>query len=303
MGRRATRTREAGKWETRMTPKKEQKGPPIQPDISNGTERVPVPGELPQPLDFAYIARSVLDRRDEPGRAARPPIPFYPGCSCGPGPCDPEDCSCAAEHGFLYSSDGVLLLLGDRGQQRPLYECNSACGCSADCRNRLVQHGVSRRLAVRPADGKGLGVFAVDQVPRGGFVCEYAGELVALSEARSRLAEHPENHILVIREHAANPDGNGSRSFATCVDPTKQANVGRILNHSCDPNLAVVLVRIDGLAPTVAFFASRDIAEGEELCWDYGAAAAGGSLPGARPCLCGTAKCRGRLPSLNPFTD
>jgi SET domain-containing protein len=79
------------------------------------------------------------------------------------------------------------------------------------------------------------------------------------------------------------------------VDATETGNVARYLNHSCGPNLAVVPVRVpgDGPRPLLALFATRAIAAGEELTFDYGSHAASVS---ARPCLCGHARCRGRLP-------
>ncbi|MEL7138634.1 MAG: SET domain-containing protein-lysine N-methyltransferase [Pseudomonadota bacterium] len=56
------------------------------------------------------------------------------------------------------------------------------------------------------------------------------------------------------------------------------------LNHSCAPNL--------GLLGEITYGARRDIAEGEELCFDY---ATGDDDDWEMECACGAAVCRGRI--------
>jgi hypothetical protein len=60
------------------------------------------------------------------------------------------------------------------------------------------------------------------------------------------------------------------------------------VNHSCEPNAAF----LDGLMLT----AVRDIAEGEEITWDYGTAIDEADF-GGFPCACGAARCRGAVRS------
>jgi SET domain-containing protein len=52
------------------------------------------------------------------------------------------------------------------------------------------------------------------------------------------------------------------------VDARKYGNVGRFVNHSCDPNMVVIRV-VDDFSnrktPMSAFFTVRDVAAGEEL--------------------------------------
>ena len=103
-----------------------------------------------------------------------------------------------------------------------IYECNDACGCDARlCRNRVVQRGVTLPLQVpslapaahfgfahsascasfceperRPARAaqvfrctpraKGWGVRCKRRIPAGGFVSEYAGELLTEAQAHAR---------------------------------------------------------------------------------------------------------------------
>lgn len=56
------------------------------------------------------------------------------------------------------------------------------------------------------------------------------------------------------------------------------------LNHSCDPNV--------GIQGQISFFAMRDIAEGEELSFDY---ATGDDDDWSMDCSCGTSQCRGTV--------
>ncbi|XP_048396510.1 histone-lysine N-methyltransferase SETDB2 isoform X1 [Stegostoma tigrinum] len=78
------------------------------------------------------------------------------------------------------------------------------------------------------------------------------------------------------------------------LDATKEGNVGRFINHSCDPNLMVQSVFVDTHdknLPWVAFFTNRYIKAGSELTWDYRYST--GSMPEEEiPCLCGSVNCR-----------
>ncbi|XP_036599803.1 histone-lysine N-methyltransferase SETDB2 [Trichosurus vulpecula] len=81
------------------------------------------------------------------------------------------------------------------------------------------------------------------------------------------------------------------------LDATKEGNVGRFLNHSCNPNLFVQNVFVethDRNFPWVAFFTKRHVKAGTELTWDYGYEA--GSMPEKEiPCQCGFHTCRKRM--------
>ncbi|XP_037043697.1 histone-lysine N-methyltransferase eggless-like [Bradysia coprophila] len=81
------------------------------------------------------------------------------------------------------------------------------------------------------------------------------------------------------------------------MDAKKHGNIGRYINHSCDPNLFVQNVFVDThdlRFPWVAFFAKRYIAAGTELTWDYNYVV--GSVPGKRLfCECGAQNCRRRI--------
>uniref|UniRef100_A0A3Q1FGT1 Histone-lysine N-methyltransferase SETDB2 n=1 Tax=Acanthochromis polyacanthus TaxID=80966 RepID=A0A3Q1FGT1_9TELE len=83
------------------------------------------------------------------------------------------------------------------------------------------------------------------------------------------------------------------------IDASREGNVGRFINHSCQPNLFVQNVFTDSHDPSfpvVAFFTSRAVVAGTELTWDYGS-----DSPASSPwqqeavCLCGADGCRQRF--------
>ncbi|XP_053384935.1 histone-lysine N-methyltransferase SETDB1-like isoform X2 [Mercenaria mercenaria] len=59
-----------------------------------------------------------------------------------------------------------------------VYECNSRCKCDKRCRNRVVQNGLSNRLQVFKTEKRGWGLRCLDDIPKGGFICIYAGQLL-----------------------------------------------------------------------------------------------------------------------------
>ncbi|XP_039301848.1 histone-lysine N-methyltransferase eggless isoform X2 [Solenopsis invicta] len=89
----------------------------------------------------------------------------------------------------------------------------------------------------------------------------------------------------------------GADEAVYIMDAKTTGNIGRYLNHSCDPNVFVQNVFVDThdvRFPWVAFFALQYIKAGQELTWNYSYDV--GSIPGkVIICKCGAANCRGRL--------
>ena len=81
------------------------------------------------------------------------------------------------------------------------------------------------------------------------------------------------------------------------MDAKSIGNIGRYLNHSCNPNVFVQNVFVDThdlRFPWISFFASAFIRAGQELSWDYNYEV--GSIPGKELyCSCGSEQCRGKL--------
>ena len=128
---------------------------------------------------------------------------------------------------------------------------------------------------------------------KGSFVCEYAGEIISAETAKKRSKKDKMNYILYVVE---NFHREKKRIFA--IDPTSIGNIGRYINHSCDPNLSKKLVYVDEMYPRVALMAKTDIRPGTELTFDYGSIENRNSLSenGGTKCLCGSKNCQGFLP-------
>ncbi|KAM7063593.1 histone-lysine N-methyltransferase SETMAR isoform 1-T1 [Molossus nigricans] len=286
-----------------MAASEEEPEAPTEPlDVACGLENVPVgvwpPGAEPEP--FQYTPDHVAG----PGADTDPAEITFPGCTCLSGPCVPGTCACL-RHGDNYDEDACLQGLGlAAGCAQPVFECNALCPCPGHCGNRVVQRGLQLALQVFRTADKGWGLRTLQSVPRGRFVCEYAGEVLGFSEAQRRVrlqTEHDSNYVIAVREHVSR-----GRVMETFVDPARLGNVGRFLNHSCEPNLLMVPVRVDSMVPRLALFAARDILPGEELSYDYsgrfphqvGSGDEGRPEDGKprKPCHCGSRACAAFLP-------
>ena len=67
----------------------------------------------------------------------------------------------------------------------------------------------------------------------------------------------------------------------------------RFINHSCNPNLQVEKWYVNRV-PRLGLWAKRDIAAGEELCYNYSVKWDGDAMH-AQTCYCGSEQCTGYL--------
>ncbi|KOB52308.1 Histone-lysine N-methyltransferase SETMAR [Operophtera brumata] len=230
----------------------------------------------------------------------------YNGCYCKQG-CPDSVCVCLQQsHGNNYDritingEDVFRICWKPNDNTYPMYECTSKCPCNPTCGNRVVQRGPIDGLTVRPCENKqkGLGLFTLHLIPNRAFICEYAGEIITKSQALARIQENEskkhDNYIFCLNEHTS------TETTQTFVDPSQFGNIGRYINHSCDPNCCVVPVRCDTLIPKLAIFACKDIQPNEELTFRYGTDCEFNhsfiTKLTAKNCLCNTDKCQGYLP-------
>ncbi|KAG2235423.1 hypothetical protein INT48_005773 [Thamnidium elegans] len=241
-----------------------------------------VDNELPS--NFIYIDELVYTDPVQP-----PDSNFLFSCNCSPS----ADCSHACHDFHTYDKSGRLLL----SQGTAIYECNQTCECSTKCRNRVVQKGRSIPLQVYKTKAKGWGVRSNQSIPKGTFVEEYIGEVIQVKEGDQR------GHFYDKIGCSYLFDMDFAQSeFATkyVIDSFILGNVSRFFNHSCTPNLAVFAVfhdSADNQMHRLAFFASRDIAKGEELCFDYNGRGDGSLVEPADgaaryECHCSSPECR-----------
>lgn len=194
--------------------------------------------------------------------------------------------------GQSYDSDGLLIHREFSSAQKPILQCHQNCKCqSSVCLNRVVRQQSYAKLETFSTDRKGLGVKSLAPVARGQFICEYLGEVLDATEAQKRLSyqlEESGNYLLTVREHY-----HSSSPQVVAIDARHYGNISRYINHSCEPNLAGIIVKIGNDLPRLGFFAKNDIKTGDELCYNYGNEQ---SLLSVTKCQCGSDSCRGFLP-------
>nr|XP_023021602.1 probable histone-lysine N-methyltransferase set-23 [Leptinotarsa decemlineata] len=224
------------------------------------------------------------------------------GCLCLSECKEDTNCSCVKRSGTNYDYENILdtenYIIQDNNIRIPSYECNRNCTCNnVICGNKLVQFGPRKGLVVRACDNqiKGLGLFTLRNLKAGNFVCEYAGEIITENEAKKRFEVYKElkkvNYIFCINETY------GTRKQKTFIDPTVYGNIGRYINHSCNPNCKLVVIRENDMLPTLGIFANRDINENTELTYTYGDSNDNHETEEQRkPCYCNSTNCNKFLP-------
>lgn len=120
-------------------------------------------------------------------------------------------------------------------------------------------------------DKGGFGVFACQPVTAGELLVVWGGEVVT-GELLHQLPPRAQMHSLQVEENMY-------------LVPTRNAEPADYINHSCEPNA--------GLRGQISLVALRDIAPGEEVCFDY--AMSDSSPYDEFLCGCGSANCRQRV--------
>ncbi|XP_075159350.1 histone-lysine N-methyltransferase G9a [Haematobia irritans] len=240
-------------------------------DISNGRELCPIqalrnentvmPVEESDQImlpDFRYVTDTIIlqnsvqiDRRVSQMRI----------CTCLDGCITADRCQCTGASGQnWYTAEGRLSSEFNYEDPAVIFECNDVCGCNKRfCKNRVVQNGITIPLQVIECEEslKGWGVRTMVHIPKGTFVAIYTGEILTDMEADRRMDD---TYFFDL--------GNNH-----CIDANYYGNVSRFFNHSCEANIVPVRVfyeHQDYRFPKIAFFTSRDVEAGEELCFDYG---------------------------------
>lgn len=120
-------------------------------------------------------------------------------------------------------------------------------------------------LEVRLVEGVGRGVFAARPIAKGETLAVFAGETY-WSDTATGLPACMVNHAIQ----------TGPETFVHA-----RGRLAELLNHSCGPNA--------GVRNHVELFAARDIAPGEEVCWDYRCSENSDWV--LRDCRCGAPDC------------
>jgi len=98
----------------------------------------------------------------------------------------------------------------------------------------------------------GLGLFAARPIAQNGYIATYRGKRIATIEAHRREQTAGAKYMFEVNRHWS-------------IDGSSRQNLGRYINHACQPNAEAALRR-----GRIVFTALRAIAPGEEITLDYG---------------------------------
>jgi uncharacterized protein len=127
-------------------------------------------------------------------------------------------------------------------------------------------------LIVRSSSIHAAGCYTTAPIAKGTRVVEYTGPLIDKEEADRRYEDKPITYLFGIGDGSRVIDGHGIAMF---------------INHSCDANCET-----EEIDDHVWIVAIRNIAAGEELCYDYCLYDGGDE---EAPCNCGARTCRGSM--------
>ena len=128
-------------------------------------------------------------------------------------------------------------------------------------------------LVIRRSGIHGCGCYTLVAIPEGAHIVEYTGPRITKEQADELYNERPDTYLFCIGEGETVVDGDSVAAF---------------INHCCDPNCET-----DEFDEHIWIMATRDIAAGEELTYDYNLY--DGDEDDAAVCQCGAKECRGSM--------
>ncbi|KAK1384440.1 Histone-lysine N-methyltransferase ASHH2 [Heracleum sosnowskyi] len=164
-------------------------------------------------------------------------------------------------------------------------ECvKGTCPCGELCSNNQFQKRKYAKLKCFRSGKKGYGLQLLEDIQEGQFLIEYVGEVLDMHAYEARQKEY----ALDGHRHFYFMTLNGSEVIDACA----KGNLGRFINHSCEPNCRTEKWMVNGEV-CVGLFALKDIKKGEEVTFDYNYVRVFGAA--AKKCVCGSSLCRGYI--------
>ncbi|XP_013591432.1 PREDICTED: LOW QUALITY PROTEIN: histone-lysine N-methyltransferase ASHH2 [Brassica oleracea var. oleracea] len=177
-------------------------------------------------------------------------------------------------------------------------------GCGEECLNRMLNieclHGTcpagdlcsnqqfQKRKYVKferfQSGKKGYGLRLLEDVREGQFLIEYVGEVLDMQSYESR----QKDYASMGQKHFYFMTLNGNE----VIDAGAKGNLGRFINHSCEPNCRTEKWMVNGEI-CVGIFSMKDLKKGQELTFDYNYVRVFGAA--AKKCYCGSSHCRGYI--------
>ncbi|KAF5749066.1 histone-lysine N-methyltransferase ASHH2 [Tripterygium wilfordii] len=175
---------------------------------------------------------------------------------------------------------------GDQCLNRMLnIECvQGTCPCGDICSNQQFQKRQCAGMKWVRCGKKGFGLQLQEDISKGQFLIEYVGEVLDMHAYEARQREYAAKG----HKHFYFMTLNGGEVIDACA----KGNLGRFINHSCDPNCRTEKWMVNGEI-CIGLFAIRDIKKGEEVTFDYNYVRVFGAA--VKKCYCGSLHCRGYI--------
>ena len=134
---------------------------------------------------------------------------------------------------------------------------------------------------------EGKGVFAIDDIHRGTYVCNYGGSFLKSNYCERNLLpfENKCNYLVEMKE---NVNGKWQKLFLNHNNNTTET-FGKFLNHSrIHPNVKCKIFAVEeGKSLDILFITIRDVKKGEEIVWNYGP-----NFSGVGRCIQSCSRCK-----------
>jgi uncharacterized protein len=111
---------------------------------------------------------------------------------------------------------------------------------------------MSQRIVRVGRASTGLGLFAAKPIAEKAYIATYRGKRIPTVEAHRREQRSGAKFMFEVNRRWS-------------IDGSSRRNLGRYINHACQPNAEAAL-----RGGRILFVALRDIAPGEEITLDYG---------------------------------
>jgi hypothetical protein len=201
-------------------------------------------------------------------------------------------CQCAAKNKSVSTCVPVSQLEGvakngggtcgdDCENRQTMFECLSSV-CHADCQNQRLQKRHYPRLELfKTSDGRGWGLRALEDIPKGALVQEYIGEVLTSEAFADRTKVYGPNKPVYFF----------NINSEMVIDASAMGSMARFINHSCGPNCHTEKWSV-GAETRIAIVASDAIPKGTEVTYNYEFESFGAQQ---HKCMCGAPNCSGFL--------
>ncbi|XP_020889612.1 histone-lysine N-methyltransferase ASHH2 isoform X2 [Arabidopsis lyrata subsp. lyrata] len=164
-------------------------------------------------------------------------------------------------------------------------EClQGTCPAGDLCSNQQFQKRKYVKFERFQSGKKGYGLRLLEDVREGQFLIEYVGEVLDMQSYDTRQKEY----ACKGQKHFYFMTLNGNE----VIDAGAKGNLGRFINHSCEPNCRTEKWMVNGEI-CVGIFSMKDLKKGQELTFDYNYVRVFGAA--AKKCYCGSSHCRGYI--------